>query len=130
MIAQYKWLGIGLIIATGLVHLTNAQEYYGEVPYIGVLFVVNAIGALVAAVGIQRDTRWGWGLGFLMAGGPFLAYVLSRSVGIPGFRENSWEQFTEPMGLLSLSVEGMFVLVAAMLFTMQQPPAAPRRFSQ
>lgn len=107
-----RWAGVGLILATGLVHLVEAPEYYAEVKYIGVLFVLSMLGAAVAAVGIHRDESWGWGLGVLVAGGSFLAYLLSRTVGLPQFREATWSQALEPMGILSLLIEGGFIWVA------------------
>lgn len=104
--------GIGLILATGLLHLVEAPEYYEEVKYIGILFVASMIGAAAAAYGIRRDDRRGWLLGLAVAGGPFVAYVLSRTVGLPAFREASWSEALEPMGVLSLIVEGAFVALA------------------
>jgi hypothetical protein len=106
------WTGIGLIAATGLIHLIETPEYLEEMRYIGMLFALSFVSALVAAVGIFRRERWGWNLGLLVAGGSLVAYLLSRTIGIPGFRENSWEEFSEPVGLLSLVVEGLFVAVA------------------
>ena len=64
-----KLAAILLIVAVGLTHLIGARPHYRVAPYIGVGFVVNFIGALVAAVGIYRDALWGWLLGFLVAGG-------------------------------------------------------------
>jgi hypothetical protein len=107
-----RWAGIGMILATGLFHLVEAPEYYGEVKYIGVLFVASMIGAAAAAYGIWRDDRRGWLLGLAVAGGSFVAYILSRTVGLPSFREASWSQALEPIGVLSLLVEGTFVAVA------------------
>jgi hypothetical protein len=107
------WAGIALIAATGLIHLFETPEYLGEMPYIGVLFALSVVGALIAAVGIYRGERWGWMLGVLVAGGSLVGYLLSRTVGLPLFRENTWEEFAEPVGLLSLLVEGLFLVVAA-----------------
>lgn len=107
-----RWLGLGLILATGLLHLVEAPEYFGEVKYIGVLFVASMLGAVVAAYGIWCDERWGWLLGLAVAGGSFVAYILSRTVGLPSFREASWSEALEPMGVLSLIVEGVFVGIA------------------
>ena len=118
------WAGVGLIAATGAIHLVETPEYLAEVQYIGILFALSVLGALVAAAGIIRDERWGWQLGLLVAGGSLVAYLLSRSIGIPFFRESSWESFTEPVGLLSLVVEGLFVAVAANVF-FARPAARP-----
>lgn len=110
--SNQRWMGLGLILATGLLHLVEAPEYYDEVKYIGVLFVASMIGAAIAAYGIWRDERWGWLLGLAVAGGSFVAYILSRTVGLPSFREASWSEALEPMGVLSLIVEGLFVGLA------------------
>jgi hypothetical protein len=117
-----RWLGIGLIAASGIIHLVETPEYLEEVRYIGILFAVSVVGALVAAVGIGRGERWGWVLGAVVAGGSIVAYLLSRTVGLPGFRENSWEEFAEPLGLLSLLVEGLLIVVAAMVLPVRSAP--------
>ncbi|MFN8593046.1 MAG: hypothetical protein U0031_16440 [Thermomicrobiales bacterium] len=113
------FLGIALILATGLIHLAETQEYFGEVKYIGALFALSVVGSVISAVGIARGERWGWTLGVLVAGGSLVGYLLSRTIGIPMFRENSWEEFSEPMGLLSLAVEALFLIVAGMVYTGQ-----------
>ncbi len=107
-----KWAGIALIAASGVIHLVETPEYLEEMRYIGMLFVLSVVGALLAAVGIARQQRWGWSVGLVVAGGSVLAYLLSRTIGLPGFRENTWEEFAEPIGLLSLLVEGGFVAIA------------------
>ena len=124
------WAGIGLIAGSGLIHLVETPEYLGEVRYIGVLFALSVVGAIVAAVGIFRGERWGWGLGALVAGASIAGYLLSRTVGLPGFRENSWEEFAEPLGLLSLVVEGLFLVVAANVLTGRSPVEATRTLAQ
>jgi len=111
------WAGIALIAATGLIHLIETPEYLAEMPYIGVLFALSVVGAMVAAFGIYRGERWGWTLGVLVAGGSLVGYLLSRTVGLPLFRENTWEAFAEPVGLLSLLVEGLFLGVATNVFS-------------
>ncbi len=106
-----KLAGAASVGLVGLLHLIEAPEYYGEVKYIGALFVLSAITAVVAVVGIMMNNRYAWMLGAALAASNFVAYILSRTVGLPQFRENSWSQFSEPMGLLSLAVEAVaFVL--------------------
>ena len=41
-----------------------------------------------------------------------MGYILSRTVGLPGFYE---DEFFEPMGVLSLIVEALFVLQYAVM---------------
>ena len=99
--------GISLIVVVGLIHLINSPEDLEEGSYTGLLYLANFFGALAAAVGIYRGNRWGWHLGLLVAGGAFAGYVISRTVGLPGLPvETEW---LEPLGALSLLVEGLFV---------------------
>src|SRR5918997_2894026 len=105
-----KPAAIVLIVAVGLVHLVGAPPHYRWAPYLGVGFVVNLIGALVAAVGIYRDALWGWLLGALVAGGALVMYVVSRSVGLPGY-EHAVGRWAGPLGLVSLVVEALFMAV-------------------
>jgi hypothetical protein len=98
--------GISLIVVVGLIHLINSPGDLEEGSYTGLLYLANFLGAL-AAVGIYRGKRWGWALGLLVAGGAFAGYVISRTVGLPGLPvETEW---LEPLGVLSLVVEGLFV---------------------
>ena len=99
--------GISLIVVVGLIHLIDAPEDLQEAPYQGLLFLANFFGALTAAIGIYRDRRWGWSLGALVAGGAFVGYVISRTVGLPGLPIE--EEWLEPLGLLSLLVEALFI---------------------
>jgi hypothetical protein len=108
---RVKWAGVALIAATGLIHLIESPEYFGFATYLGLAFVLNVVGALVAAVGIYRNRmNWGWLLGLLIAAGSIIMYVISRTMGLPGLTEAEWG---EPMGILSLVVEGLFVILAA-----------------
>ena len=99
-----------LIIAVGLVHLRGAPPHYRVAPYLGVGFVANFIGALVAAVGIYRDALWGWLLGALVSGGALVLYVVSRSVGLPGY-EHAIGRWFGPLGVISVVVEVLFIAV-------------------
>jgi hypothetical protein len=103
-----KLAAILLIVAVGLTHLIGAPPHYRAAPYIGVGFVVNFIGALVAAVGIYRDVLWGWLLGALVAGGALVMFVVSRSVGLPGF-EHAVGRWFGPLAIISFIVEALFV---------------------
>lgn len=101
------WAGIVLIVITGVIHLIDAPDAFSEITYKGVLFMLNGIGGLVAAYGVFRGRNWGWFLGLLIAGGAIIGYIISRTIGLPGLEvESTW---LEPLGVLSLIVEGIFV---------------------
>ena len=102
--------GVALISLVGLIHLLVTPEYYGVAAYLGLLMIANFAGSVVSAVVIDRGRVWGWWLGAVMVAGAFLAYIESRTLGLPGLP--SWEPFTEPPGLLSLLLEAIFVGLA------------------
>lgn len=109
--ANLKWLAITAILATGLVHLSEARDAFGDAGYKGLLFVANGVGAVAATVGIYGSRRlWGWWLGLLVAGGAFIGYVVSRTVGLPGLAPEP-DAWFEPAGVASLVFEALFILV-------------------
>lgn len=103
------WTGIVLMALTAIIHFYDAPDALSEIAYKGILFILNGVGAIIAAYGIFRCAGWGWFLGLLIAGGAFIGYVISRTVGMPGLPVDPW---LEPLGILSLIAEGLFVALA------------------
>lgn len=120
--ASFKWIGIALMAMVGLIHLVEAPEYYSEAAYLGILFLVNVLGAAVSMWGIYRQMAWGWALGVIVAGGAVIAYFISRTVGLPGFAGAPW---FESIDVLALIVEVAFVALAA--YVLFDRPFARRR---
>ena len=103
-------LAAGAIAAVGAIHLALAPEYFDEQAYVGVLFVLGGIAAAAIAVRLWvADHTPSWALGALIAAGMAVGFVLSRTVGLPGFKESEWEA----SGILSLLLEGGFLVLAA-----------------
>jgi uncharacterized membrane protein YhdT len=110
-----KWAGIVLIVLVGLLNfhvphfLLEAPKDFGAASTLLelVLFVV-LLGAVVAAVGIFANLRWGWLLGLLIAALSVVLYLAQETVGLPGLPKNWWE----PSRIVSLLVEGLFVVLA------------------
>jgi hypothetical protein len=119
-----KWLAIAAILATGLIHVVDARDAFGDATYKGLLFIGNGVGALAAAIGIYRDQRaLGWLLGLLVAGGAILAYVASRTIGLPGLPPEP-DAWLEPIGVASLLCETLFVIL--FMVTRRARPDASR----
>lgn len=111
--------GVALIVATGVIHALEAPGYLDEKQYVGILFIANAVGAAVSALGIWRGARAAWVLGVLVAAGAFAGFILARTTGLPGgFKESDWE----PLGIVSLAIEAAYCFIAARALT-----AAPDR---
>jgi hypothetical protein len=111
--------GLVLILLIGVLHAVEAPENLEEETYIGVLFILNAIGAAVSALGIWQGRRAGWLLGILVAAGSFVAFVLSRTTGLPSFKEEEWEG----LGIGSMVIEAAFCVVAARALAGTPAPA-------
>src|SRR5579872_6418528 len=76
---------IVLIVVTGLIHLVSGPDNFSDAAYKGILFLLNGVAAIVAAVGIYRGSKtWGWGLGLFVAAGAMIMYGVSRTIGMPG----------------------------------------------
>jgi hypothetical protein len=103
-------LAAGSLGIVGLIHLILAPEYFSEQAYIGVLFVLGAIALGAFALRLWRgDDVPAWLLGALTMAGMGVGFVLSRTVGLPGFHEGEWAL----SGLICLLLEAGFVAVAA-----------------
>ena len=114
-------LAIFLMLEIGFVHFFSAQHEFEEAWILGYLFIANFLGALLAAYGIYRRKTWGWALGFLIAAGSLVAYVWSRTTGLPGLRAEEW---ISPWGVASLATEGLFCLLVPLQFWWNKQPGA------
>jgi hypothetical protein len=110
-----RWGGIVLIVVVGLLglhlphYLAETGSPVGYAGYPGWVLVVMMAGAVVAAVGIGRNFRFGWSLGICVAALSWVLYVVQETVGLPGLSPTWWE----PTRLLSLLLAGLFVVLAA-----------------
>jgi hypothetical protein len=101
--------GIGLLAVIGAVHLLYAHGYFLFVAYVGVLFYAAAGGAVFVAVGLLCGARvWGWMFGVLLAAAAIVAYVVSRTIGLPMFPVLPWQ---DPFGWVSLAAETLFIVL-------------------
>jgi hypothetical protein len=106
----FRRFAAGALALTGLLHLALAPEYLEERAYVGVLFVIGGMAAVGLGVLLwRRDEARLWPLAGVLAGGMAVGFVLSRTVGLPGFHESEWEL----SGVLCLVLEVGFVVVAA-----------------
>jgi MFS family permease len=74
------------------------------------------VGSLLSALLVMRGKVIGWILGLAFTIGPFIGYILSGSVGVPGDPGDvgNWGHL---LGTVSLVVEGSFVILAAACLT-------------
>jgi predicted neutral ceramidase superfamily lipid hydrolase len=104
--------GIVGVLAIALLHFLDLFDTIKSQAYIGVLYMVLIAACFVAASGLLgRRPRRAWMLAAAVAAVPFLAFVVSRSVGLPGATDDigNW---TEPLGVASLFVEFLVVAIS------------------
>ena len=83
-----RYLGAGLILAEGAIHLQQLVEFLHAVPYIGPLFALNAAAALIVAVvlAIRRGLAAPI-VGIGLSVGALAAIALARGDGLLGYVE-------------------------------------------
>jgi MFS family permease len=110
--------GAGLLIAIAIIHLQDQGGLLGGVSptWLKYGYYLVEIGALVSALFVIRGKAIGWVLGLASSVGPFVGYILSRSVGVPGDPGDvgNWGYL---LGTVSLLVEGSFAIVAVLCLT-------------
>jgi hypothetical protein len=115
-------VAIGLA-GIGLIHLLDAIGKYGETRYLFWMYVALILGSLVTAGAVLfTRARTAFLAAAGLAGSAMAGYVLSRTTGLPNATDDigNW---TEPLGLASLFVEGVVVAVAGVAYAV-----VPRRW--
>ncbi|MEO6205113.1 MAG: hypothetical protein ABIO67_07005 [Mycobacteriales bacterium] len=107
-------LGLGI----AYIHVVDQGGFPGsKAPtYVGIGYYLLEAAGLVAAiallVGARRHTRKAWALMVGVALGPLIGFVLSRGPGLPDYTDDKGN-WTEPIGIISLMVEGLLLVGAA-----------------
>ncbi len=129
-------LGAAAIVVVGAVHLQQYLGAYREVPTIGTLFLLNAIGAGVVAVGllIPFERRLGSGRGELVVGllalagtaiavGSLIGLYIAETSTLFGFSEGTLEA---PMWIAIVSEIAAALLLAPVVAGLARRSSQPR----
>jgi hypothetical protein len=102
----------GALVVIALIHMLQLPAAFAAIGYLGALFIMAVVLCLGLAAALTRtgdDRAWiaAGGLAALI----LLGYLVSRSIGLPGFTDDigAW---SEPVGLASMVVEGFLVFVS------------------
>ena len=101
--------GISLILMIGFTHMYVFPQHFKTAPYLGLSFAVLFVISIISAINILRGSRrWGWALGATICAIALLSYILSRTLGFPGFPEarNDW---ANPPGTVAMAFEAIFI---------------------
>jgi hypothetical protein len=130
-----RLVGALLAVAVAAVHVTDqgGLTAFDSPSWIGWSYRLVEVGGVLTALtllltGPARLGRpwFGWAAGVLLGAGPFLAYVTSRTVGLPGDSGDigNWGYW---VGTVSLIVEAaLVVLSAGMLLGLRRRGSAAR----
>jgi hypothetical protein len=124
-IATRAALAVGLA-GIALIHLLDSIGKYGETRYLFWMYIGLMVTSLVAAAAVLFTRS---SAAFLaaatLAAGAIAGYVLSRTTGLPDAKGDigNW---TEPLGLASLFVEGVVVAVGTAAYALTIPVARVR----
>lgn len=105
--------------ATAAVHADLVPSHLHEAPYAGVLFIALAAGALlVASVLLATGRRLAWAAAGGLCASAIIAYVISRSLGLPSMSDDIG-QWVDPLGVAAVVSELLVLGLAVDVLTGQ-----------
>jgi hypothetical protein len=117
---------IGVFVA-GFQHARLFHRGYGEVAYVGPLFLMNAIGSAVVVLTLLAERVWAFVLGVLSICVPSLVSIAisHSSVGFLGFREGGYDADALVIVVAELAA-AVFALAGAAAVARGRPAGAAR----
>jgi hypothetical protein len=109
------------LAGVALIHLLDLPGTFDQQAYKGWLYLGLIAGALLTGAALIRSSdRRAWLAAALLPLGAMAGFVWSRTIGLPGGADDigNW---TEPLGLASLFVEGSLVTLGAAVLHARQP---------
>jgi hypothetical protein len=110
-------VGVVGCLAVAAIHVIDQGGIPGTKgpEYVQILYyALEVAGVLAAVLLLTKHVRSAWLLSLAVAAGPIVGYVLSRGPGLPNYTDDvgNWG---EPLGVVSLIVEGILLILAAVL---------------
>ena len=100
------------VAGIGLIHLLDSIDTFHETRWLFWAYVLLMAATLVVSAALLYAPRPRWlSAAALVALLPLAGYILSRTTGLPG-ADDDVGNWTEPLGLASLWVEGAVLLTA------------------
>lgn len=119
---RWRWPAAVCLAAIAAVHIDIAPEHLREAPYAGVLFIALAAAALASAILLLTTNHpLAWAGAAALSLAALVAYLLSRSVGLPSLSDDIGD-WLNTLGVVSVLAEAAVILI----FGCTQP--ASRRY--
>ena len=104
-----------------LIHLLDSIGKFHETPYMGWMYIGLIVSCLaVAATLIRFNAREAWLAAIALPAAAIAGFILTRTTGLPQARGDigNW---SEPLGLAALFVEGAVIAIAGYALAALQP---------
>lgn len=128
-IATRATVAVGLA-GIALIHLLDSIGKWSETRYLFWMYVALMVGSLATAGAVLfTRSRLSWVAAAGVAASALIGFVINRTVGLPNAMDDigNW---TEPLGLASLFVEGVTVAVSVAALAATRSPATVRGTSR
>jgi hypothetical protein len=100
-----RLLAVVGLAGIAVIHVLDAPDTFDGVKYIFWLYIAIIVGAIpFSLLLLQWSSRLAWVGAALLAAGPLLGYLLTRSVGLPG-DSGDIGNWLDSLGLASMFVE-------------------------
>jgi hypothetical protein len=119
----FRWPTIGLLFVASMAHVPVIPAHLEEAPYMGVLFIAFTVAAFaVAALLAARPATVLYSTALLLCMAAIVAYAATRLVAFPMLADDvgNW---TEPLGLVSITAEAGVVVLSALARNKAPRPA-------
>lgn len=119
-------LGALLCLAVVVIHVIDQHGFPGgkDPRYLQYGYWILEVAGIVAAVLLlRRQARSGWLLAIGVALGPIVFFTLTRTTGLPDATDDKGN-WGEPLGIISLVVEGLLLILSVAMFLRASPEAA------
>lgn len=127
--SQWRWPAAALLAEIAAIHIALIPQHLREAPYAAGLFIaLSAASLAVGALMLYRDTPPAWTAAGALAAGAIVAYVLSRSIGLPMMSDDIGD-WLNPLGIGALCAEAITAVISLLVLrtaAATQPAGAPR----
>lgn len=105
----WQWPAAASLSATAAIHMTLVPDHLREAPYAGALFIALSAAALATAMVLSAtDHEFVWLAAGAISLGALVAYLLSRSVGLPSLSDDIGD-WANPLGLAAVACEALTI---------------------
>ena len=127
--SPWRWPVAALLAEIAAIHIALIPQHLREAPYAAGLFIALSAASLAAAAAMLiRDDRPVWTAAGGLAASAIVAYVLSRSLGLPMMSDDIGD-WLNPLGVGAMCAEAITVALSLMVLltaAVTQPAGAPR----